>query len=74
MERLNDYTDWLYIGAVVIAFFIFLLWNRKTHGRSRTKQRRSFKQRLEERQKEKVSKSKLNLKSNLHLKSNQDEG
>ncbi|MGJ8684473.1 MAG: hypothetical protein ACSHWW_07615 [Nonlabens sp.] len=52
MEGISNYTDWLYIGAVVIAFFVFLLWNRKTHGRSRTKDRRSFKARLEERKRE----------------------
>lgn len=52
MEGLSNYSDWIYIGAVVIAFFIFLLWNRKTHGRSRTKDRRSFKQRIAERKKE----------------------
>lgn len=49
MEGLSD---WFYIGAVIIAFFIFLLWNRKTHGRSRTKGRKSFKTRLKERRKE----------------------
>ncbi|WP_170061733.1 hypothetical protein [Nonlabens arenilitoris] len=52
MEGLSDYQDWLYIGAVIIAFFVFLLWNRKTHGQSRTKNRRSFKARLEDRKKE----------------------
>ncbi len=52
MEAISEYKDWFYIGAVIIAFFIFLLWNRKTHGRSRTKDRRSFKARVEERKKD----------------------
>lgn len=56
MEELGTYKDWAYIGIVVIAFFIFLLWNRKTHGRSRTKNRRSFKTRLEDRKKEDLKK------------------
>ena len=56
MEELESYKDWFYIGIVIIAFFIFLLWNRKTHGRSRTKGRRSFKQRVEERKEEEKKK------------------
>ncbi|BAO55718.1 hypothetical protein [Nonlabens marinus] len=45
-------TDWIYIGAVVLAFFIFLGWNKSRQTSVKNRKRRNFKQSFRERKAE----------------------
>jgi hypothetical protein len=50
---MENYQDWIYIAGVVLAFFVFLVWNKKNHGNgSRLKNRKTFKERIQERKKD----------------------
>lgn len=42
-------TDWIYIGAVIAAFFIFLGWNKSRQTSVKDRKRRNFKQSFRER-------------------------
>ncbi len=46
MEILREYTDWIYIGGVLLAFVLFLFWNKGKQGSIKDRKRRNFKQRL----------------------------
>jgi hypothetical protein len=48
MEILSEHKDWIYIGAVLLAFVIFLFWNKGKQGSIKDRKRRSFKQRLKD--------------------------
>ncbi len=48
MEILSKYQDWIYIGGVLLAFIVFLFWNRSKQGNTRNRKRRNFKQRVRE--------------------------
>lgn len=43
-----EYQDWIYIGAVILAFFIFLGWNKSRQTSVKDRKRRNFKQSLRE--------------------------
>lgn len=51
MEIYTNYKDWIYIGAVLLAFFVFLIWNSKKQKPNRGS-RRTFKQRLKDKRDE----------------------
>ncbi|AGC77544.1 hypothetical protein LX97_02260 [Nonlabens dokdonensis] len=52
METLSDYKDWIYIGGVLLAFVVFLFWNRSKQGSIKDRKRRNFKQRIQEKREE----------------------
>ena len=45
-EYFENYTDWFYIGSVILAFFVFLLWNKKRQSSGKRSQRLNFKKRI----------------------------
>ncbi|GAK96445.1 hypothetical protein JCM19294_1958 [Nonlabens tegetincola] len=47
--------DWIYIIAVVVAFFIFLGWNRKQQANRNSRKRRDFKKSFNEKKKDRDS-------------------
>lgn len=53
METLTEYKDWIYIIAVLLAFVVFLFWNKSKQGSIKDRKKRSFKQRYKERQRDK---------------------
>jgi len=52
MEILSENKDWIYIGAVLLAFVIFMFWNKSKQGSLKDRKRRNFKQRLNEKRKD----------------------
>lgn len=48
----DNYQDWIYIAVVVLAFFVFLIWNKKQQTTTRRSNRSSFKERVEQRKKD----------------------
>jgi FtsZ-interacting cell division protein ZipA len=44
----SEYSDWIYIGVVVLAFFIFLGWNKSRQRSVKDRKRRNFRQSLKE--------------------------
>ncbi|AZQ43858.1 hypothetical protein [Nonlabens ponticola] len=40
----DQYADWIYIAAVIIAFFVFLGWNKSRQKSLGQRKRRNFKQ------------------------------
>jgi|GEM_PF-1219625 len=48
----SNTSDWIYIAGVVIAFFIFLVWNKKQQASRKGPKRKRFKDRIEEKRKE----------------------
>jgi len=44
--------DWIYIGAVILAFFIFLGWNKSRQTSVKDRKRRNFRQSLREKRAE----------------------
>jgi hypothetical protein len=48
MEILSEHKDWVYIGSVLLAFVIFLFWNKGKQGSIKDRKRRNFKQRLKD--------------------------
>jgi FtsZ-interacting cell division protein ZipA len=52
-----EYQDWIIIGAVVVAFFIFLGWNKSRQTSVKDRKRRNFKQSLRERKAEREKNS-----------------
>ncbi|MDP5100271.1 MAG: hypothetical protein NWQ09_03005 [Nonlabens sp.] len=51
MDFFNQYKDWIYIGAVLVAFFIFVAWNYTKQKPSTRGGKRSFKQRMNDKRK-----------------------
>lgn len=49
MQNMNS--DWIYIGAVFLAFFVFLGWNYMKKKPGVRANKRSFKQRLSDKRK-----------------------
>ena len=43
-----EYQDWIYIGVVVLAFFIFLGWNKSRQRSVKDRKRRNFRQSFRE--------------------------
>ncbi|WP_164510868.1 hypothetical protein [Nonlabens xiamenensis] len=56
MEFINTYQDWIYIGGVILAFFVFLVWNKSRQGSVKDRRRRNFKQSFREKKKQKREK------------------
>lgn len=52
-----EYQDWILIGAVVAAFFIFLGWNKARQRSVKDRTRRNFKQSFRERKAEREKNS-----------------
>ena len=52
-----EYQDWIIIGAVVLAFFIFLGWNKSRQRSVKDRKRRNFKQSFRERKAEREKNS-----------------
>ncbi|WP_213522643.1 hypothetical protein [Nonlabens sp.] len=48
MEILSEHKDWIYIGTVVLAFILFLFWNKSKQNSIQNRKRKSFKQRLKD--------------------------
>lgn len=47
----NNTNDWIYIILVIVAFFLFLGWNRKRQHNQRNRTKRNFKDRINDRKK-----------------------
>ncbi|WP_303685660.1 hypothetical protein [Nonlabens dokdonensis] len=52
MEILSEYKDWIYICGVLLAFVVFLFWNKSKQGSIKDRKRRNFKQRIQEKREE----------------------
>ncbi|MEN8817307.1 MAG: hypothetical protein ABF274_10640 [Nonlabens sp.] len=52
MEILSEYKDWIYIGGVLLAFVIFLFWNKGKQGSIKDRKKRNFKKRIQEKREE----------------------
>lgn len=52
MEILSEYKDWIYIGGVLLAFVVFLFWNKGKQRNIKDRKRRNFKQRIQEKREE----------------------
>jgi hypothetical protein len=48
----TDYQDYIYIGAVILGFFIFLGWNKSRQRSVKDRKRRNFKSSFREKRAE----------------------
>lgn len=48
----SNTSDWIYIAGVIVAFFVFLVWNKKQQASRKGPKRKRFKDRIEEKRKE----------------------
>lgn len=52
MDFYNEHKDWIYIGAVLAAFFVFVMWNYTKRKPRSSSNKRNFKQRLNDKRKQ----------------------
>ncbi|WP_172443333.1 hypothetical protein [Nonlabens agnitus] len=50
-------TDWIYIGAVIVAFFVFLGWNKSRQKSVKDRKRRNFRESFREKRAEREKNS-----------------
>jgi hypothetical protein len=51
MNFFQTYSDWIYIGSVLIAFLFFIFWNKNRNASIKNRKRQSFKQALKDKRK-----------------------
>lgn len=53
----SNTSDWIYIVGVIVAFFAFLIWNKKQQASRKGLKRKRFKDRVEEKRNERQKES-----------------